>query len=74
MEIVQMDECCQIENKLYNITAQVYNNLDKYKQTLLINEIINAESSSLALGIFKKTYEDKSYQIIKIYSIEEINI
>jgi|LakMenEpi03Aug12_release.lakeMendotaPanAssembly.Ray.scaffolds.fasta_scaffold1478664_2 hypothetical protein len=58
--------------KEFAITAQVYNNFDNNKQTLLVCESIKAESSSHA----RKNFEDSfgaDHTIVKIYSVEEIN-
>lgn len=58
--------------KKYNVTAQAYSLFDKYKQTVLFNEVICAESQSDALNNFKEIFE-MDHKILRIYSIEEIN-
>jgi hypothetical protein len=55
----------------YNITAQVYNKYDSYKQTLLINDVISASSKEEATNYFKQSLV-LDYKLLKIYSIEEI--
>lgn len=58
--------------KEFAITAQVYNNFDDHKQTLLICESMTADSYSHA----RKTFEDKfgiDHTIVRIFSVEEIN-
>jgi hypothetical protein len=56
----------------YNITAQVYNKFDSHKQTMLLNEIISANSQEDAKKTFREIY-DTDHEIIKIYSAEEIS-
>jgi hypothetical protein len=58
--------------KLFNITAQVYQNSDLSKQNLLINEIHNGSSSDEALGNFKLHFPCIEYSLVKILSVEEI--
>jgi len=55
----------------YNITAQIYNKQDKYKQTLLINNVIDAYSEKQAIEKFTNDMSN-DYELIKIYSIENI--
>jgi hypothetical protein len=55
----------------YNITAQVYNKYDSYKQTLLINDVISASSKEEATNYFKQSLI-LDYKLLKIYSIEKI--
>ena len=55
----------------YNITAQIYNKQDKYKQTLLINNVIDAYSEKQAIEKFTNDVSN-DYELIKIYSIENI--
>ena len=56
----------------YNITAQVYNRFDIHKQTILLNEVISANSQEDAKKTFREIY-DTDHKIIKIYSAEEIS-
>jgi hypothetical protein len=56
--------------KQFNVTAQIYNKLDKTKQTILMNEIIDASSKEKAIATFHDLVDDE-YHIVKIYSIEE---
>lgn len=60
--------------KLYNITAQVYKNSDLSKQNLLINEITNGESPEKALDNFKLHFPTIEYSLVKILSVEMVNI
>jgi ribosomal protein L20A (L18A) len=57
--------------KQYNVTAQVYNKYDQYKQTLLMNRVIDALSEDDAIDLFHKIFL-LDYKILKIYSVEEI--
>jgi len=57
--------------KQYNVTAQVYNKYDYYKQTLLMNHVISALSKEEAIDNFNKIFI-LDYKILKIYSVEEI--
>lgn len=55
----------------YNITAQVYEKFVYPKQTLLINQVIEARSEDEAA--YKFEYINVSYfKVLKIYSIEAI--
>jgi hypothetical protein len=56
--------------KEFNITAQVYCKEDSNKQTLLINQTIEAKSKDRAVTQFYGQNPD--YEIIKVYSAEEI--
>lgn len=58
--------------KTFNITSQVYNNKDNSKQTLLMNDIIMADNPDNAIAKYKQIYSDMNYEIVRIYSIEEI--
>lgn len=58
--------------KLYNITAQVYQNNDLSKQHLLINQVYDGLSSDEALNNFKLHFPGIEYSIVKILSVEEI--
>lgn len=55
----------------FNVTAQIYEKQDKYKQTILMNDIIYATSKEQAVDIFKLNYEPVN-TILKIYSVEKI--
>jgi len=59
--------------KLFNITAQVYKNTDKSKQTILFNQIFNGFSSDNAIENFKLHFPNIEYTLVKIYSSEEID-
>lgn len=56
--------------KKYNVTAQVYKSNDLYKQTLLVNDVVDASSKEKAVVEFYDLLPE--YEIVKIYSIEEI--
>lgn len=58
--------------KQYNITAQVYNKFDGYKQTIFMNEIVMATSKDHAISLFQEIYSH-DHEILKIYSAEEIS-
>jgi hypothetical protein len=58
--------------KQYNVTAQVYNKYDIYKQTLLMNHVVSASSKDDAIDSFNKCFI-LDYKILKIYSVEIIN-
>jgi hypothetical protein len=58
--------------KLFNITAQVYQNKDLSKQNLLINEVHDGLSSDEALNNFKLHFPSIEYSLVKILSVEEI--
>jgi hypothetical protein len=58
--------------KIFNITAQIYDKNDIYKQNVFMNETVMALCDSDAKNIFENIYS-KTHQIIKIYSIEEIS-
>lgn len=57
--------------KTFNITAQIYDKNDSYKQSVFMNEIVSALCDHDAKDLFEKIYS-KTHQIIKIYSVEEI--
>jgi hypothetical protein len=59
--------------KIFNITAQVYATNDGYKQTLLFNQEVHENSEEYAIDKFKNYHLVLHYQLIKIYSIEEIS-
>lgn len=56
--------------KEFNITAQVYSITDEYKQTLLVNDVIKASSKNSAIAEFYS--QNPEYQIVRIYSAEEL--
>jgi hypothetical protein len=58
--------------KQYNVTAQIYSLFDPYKQTILFNDMIVAESSSDAIIVFNSIF-GIDHKILKIYSVEEIS-
>ena len=55
--------------KQFNVTAQVYNKFDAYKQTILMNEVVSATSVEDAIKAFQKIFET-DYKVIKVYSAE----
>ena len=58
--------------KQYNVTAQVYNLFDPYKQTMLFNDVISAKSSDEAVVAFNLIF-GMDHKILQIYSVEEIS-
>jgi hypothetical protein len=58
--------------KQFNITAQVYKLSDPYKQTILHNKEINADSAENATNLYHKYMNE--YKVVKIYSVEELFI
>jgi|LakMenEpi03Aug12_release.lakeMendotaPanAssembly.Ray.scaffolds.fasta_scaffold08374_14 hypothetical protein len=60
-------------NKQFNITAQIYEISDPTKQTILINDLVFAQSEEKALIDFYNGI-NPNYTVMKIYSVEEINI
>lgn len=56
--------------KSFNVTAQVYETDDKYKQTLLVNQVIKSSSENDAINEFYG--QNPEYEIVKIYSVEEL--
>jgi len=60
--------------KQFNITAQVYRLYDPYKQHLLVNEVLDAESSEDAIKKFNILYSPSiEFHVVKIHSAEEIS-
>ena len=57
--------------KTFNVTGLIYFKLDLSKQTLFMNEIIKAPSEYQAEILFRNKLES-SYEVVKIYSVEEI--
>ena len=55
----------------YNVTAQIYEKTDTYKQTILMNELISSTSKENAVLAFYKNL-GSDYNIVRIYSVEEI--
>lgn len=55
----------------YNITAQVYESGDATKQTLLVNQVIDAHNPEEAANSFK-WQNNIEFKIVKIYSVEQI--
>ena len=56
--------------KSFNVTAQAYRSDDSNKQTLLINDVIISQSKETAINNFYGMFPE--YEILKIYSVEEI--
>lgn len=59
--------------RLFNITAQVYKNNDPSKQTILMNQIMDGVSQDDAISNFKLHFPNIEYNLLKIYSAEEIS-
>jgi hypothetical protein len=59
--------------RLFNITAQVYKNNDVSKQSLLINQIVDAYCDKKALDNFNLHFPSIEYNLVKVYSVEEIS-
>lgn len=59
--------------KIYNVTAQVYETSDKYKQTILLNREVTAESEQNAIDRFTNYFLVPHFQLVKIYSVEEFS-
>lgn len=58
--------------KTFNITAQIYLKTDKYKQTILMNELIESTNRITAEDIFKLNLIINDAVLVKILSIETI--
>ena len=58
--------------KTFNITAQVYETNDNHKQTILFNKEVHGISEAHAINKFKDYHLVPHYQLVKIYSVEEI--
>lgn len=58
--------------KTFNITAQVYETNDPYKQTILFNQEVYSDTINNAKSKFKDYHLIPQYTLVKIYSIEEI--
>jgi hypothetical protein len=58
--------------KKFNVTALIYFKLDTSKQTLFMNEIVQALSEYEAKILFRNRLES-AYEVVKIYSVEEIS-
>lgn len=59
--------------KLFNITAQVYQNNDPNKQTILFNQEFDGFSTENAIENFKLHFPSIEFTLVKIYSAEEIS-
>lgn len=57
--------------KQFNITAQIYKKSDQYRQTILVNELVHADDANLAELVFK-VFLEAEYEVLKIYSVEQI--
>lgn len=55
--------------KMYNVTAQVYDLHDTFKQHLLINQVIDATSEEDAIFQFEDQNRIK-FQVVKVHSVE----
>lgn len=58
--------------KTFNITAQIYDKSDIYKQSILMNELVMAPCSADAKNTFEQIY-NKTHKVIRIFSVEEIS-
>lgn len=59
--------------KQFNVTAQIYNRNDLYKQTIFMNEIITSTNNKSAEDYFKLGLLERGEVLVKILSIEEIS-
>jgi hypothetical protein len=57
--------------KKFNITGLIYSKFDPTKQTIFMNEIIQALSEYEAKILFRNKL-GCAYEVVKIYSVEEI--
>lgn len=58
---------------IFNITAQIYSNSDKHKQTILMNELVESSNQYSAENSFKLSLMEKDIVLLKILSTEEIS-
>ena len=58
--------------KIFNITAQVYNRHDKYKQTIFMNELVESTNETSAKDLFKLSLIERDDILVKILSVEQI--
>jgi hypothetical protein len=59
--------------RLFNVTAQVYRTNDPTKQTILFNQEVFSDSETNAKSKFEHYYLVPHYNLVKIYSVEEIS-
>lgn len=59
--------------KLFNITAQIYESCDLFKQIILMNQLIRSSYKESAIDLFKLNLIEQNYILVKILSTEEIN-
>lgn len=59
--------------KTYNVTAQIYNKHDEYRQTIFTNEVVRADDEHHAILLYKLNL-DPEYSVLKIYSVEECEV
>lgn len=57
----------------YNITAQIYPKNDKYRQTILMNSLIESTNTQSARDLFKLNMIEDNMVLIKILSIEKLD-
>jgi len=57
--------------KTFNVTAQIYDKFDEFKQTILVNDVIKAISPDQADKTFREIHSINN-EIVKIYSVIEI--
>lgn len=59
--------------KQFNITAQIYNRNDQYKQTIFMNELIESSNEISAKDLFKLNLIERDDVLVKILSVEQIS-
>jgi hypothetical protein len=59
--------------KQFNITAQIYESNDPFKQTILMNELIQSLYMESAIDLFKLNLIEQNAVLVKVLSVEEIS-
>ena len=59
--------------KQFNITAQIYESHDPFKQTILMNELIQSLYIESAIDLFKLNLIEQNVVLVKVLSVEEIS-
>lgn len=59
--------------KTFNITAQIYHGADRYRQTILMNDIVCSTNQESAVDFFKLNLIERNDILVKILSIETIS-
>lgn len=57
--------------KEYIVTAQGYEKIDEYKQTILLHDTFMAKNENDAKELFNQKFEN-DYNIMKIYSTQDV--